>query len=112
MKKHLAKKEVRLLISMTCDGELIVMVFRGSRVETIEILHRPSDVLDMPESGEVRYCGFIESKEAGDIANFLQSHGICKYIVEAKDWQKSFMNNFCHEYMRFKRKIGGRSLTE
>ena len=99
------KIEARLLISIECNGELIVAVFRGSRVETVDILQKPSDVFDMPELGEIRYCGFIESKEAENLINFLQSHGICKYVVEARDWQKSFMKNFCYEYVCFKRKL-------
>lgn len=105
MKRHLAKKEARLLISMTCNEELIVAVFRGPRVETIEILHKPSDVLNMPELGEVKYCGFIESKEAENLVNLLQSYNVCKFVVEARDWQKSFMTNFCNEYIHFKRRL-------
>ena len=108
MREHLtrlAKKEARLLISALCDEELMVVVFRGSRVETVEILHELVDVLNMPELGEVRYCGFIGSGEAKKLIDFLRSQGVCKYIVEARDWQKSFMENFCYEYLHFKKRL-------
>jgi len=106
LKKHLVKKEARLLVSMTCDGELVVAVFRGPRVESIEILHKLSDVLSMPELGEVKYCGFIDSKEAENLINLLQLYNVCRLVVKVRDWQKDFMTNFCNEYTRFKRKIG------
>ena len=99
------KKEARLLISMMCDEELVVAVFRGPRVESIEVLHELSDALSMPELGEVKYCGFIDSKGAEDLVNLLQSYNICKFVVEVRDWQKDFMINFCNEYTCFKRKL-------
>jgi len=97
---------------MTCDKELVVAVFRGPRVESIEILHKLSDVLSMPELGEVKYCGFIGSKEAENLINLLQLHNVCKLVVEAKDWQKDFMTNFCNEYTHFKRKLAVIGKTE
>lgn len=102
---RLVKKEARLLISTACGEELIVAVFRGSRIETVEILYELSDVLSMPELGEIRYCGFIESREAEMLINFLQDKNICKFVVEVEDWQRNFMENFCYEYLHFKRRL-------
>lgn len=108
MKKHsmrLVKRETRLLISTMCGEELIVAVFRGSRIETVEILHELGDVLNMPELGEIRYCGFIKSKEAEILINFLQDKNICKFIVGVEDWQRNFIENFCYEYLHFKKRL-------